>query len=221
MPLFAVKNNRKPDSSREGMLEGLSLGIYLLLVEYTVTLFRAGNPAEPPSSFDPPPRAPDGSRHPPPQIQSSRADSSPPAARGFERPPPARASTTWPSSPDAPLDNPRMPCTVPATRGAPPITRPCIPVRRSHSSERPRARYAVRPARYKPCSARRANGGTLPPGADSPADQTNQPQARNATPVLPIALATWPGSGLQARSGGIWYAEVCSTTGPPNSEQLC
>jgi hypothetical protein len=58
MPLFAVKNNRKPDSSREGMLEGLSLGIYLLLVEYTVTLFRAGNPAETPSSFDPPPATP-------------------------------------------------------------------------------------------------------------------------------------------------------------------
>ncbi len=40
--LCPVEDRRKLDSSREGMLEGLSLGSYLLLVEYTGRLFRDG-----------------------------------------------------------------------------------------------------------------------------------------------------------------------------------
>jgi len=40
--LCPVEDRRKLDSSREGMLEGFSLGSYLLLVEYTGRLFRDG-----------------------------------------------------------------------------------------------------------------------------------------------------------------------------------
>jgi hypothetical protein len=37
---FSVIGRRKLDSPREGMFEGLSLGSYLLLVDYTGRLFR-------------------------------------------------------------------------------------------------------------------------------------------------------------------------------------
>ncbi len=40
--LCPVEDRRKVDSSREGMLEGFSLGNYVLLVEYTGRLFRDG-----------------------------------------------------------------------------------------------------------------------------------------------------------------------------------
>ena len=40
--LCPVEDRRKLDSSREGMVEGLSLGSYLLLVDYTGRLFREG-----------------------------------------------------------------------------------------------------------------------------------------------------------------------------------
>ncbi len=40
--LCPIEDRRRLDSSREGMLEGVSLGSYLLLVEYTGQLFRKG-----------------------------------------------------------------------------------------------------------------------------------------------------------------------------------
>jgi hypothetical protein len=40
--LCPIEDRRGVDSSREGMLEGFSLGNYLLLVEYTGRLFREG-----------------------------------------------------------------------------------------------------------------------------------------------------------------------------------
>jgi hypothetical protein len=40
--LCPVEDRRRLDSSREGMLEGFSLGNYVLLVEYTGRLFRMG-----------------------------------------------------------------------------------------------------------------------------------------------------------------------------------
>ena len=40
--LCPIEDRRRLDSSREGMLEGLSLGSYLLLVDYTGRLFREG-----------------------------------------------------------------------------------------------------------------------------------------------------------------------------------
>jgi REP element-mobilizing transposase RayT len=40
--LCPIEDRRRLDSSREGMLEGLSLGNYLLLVDYTGRLFREG-----------------------------------------------------------------------------------------------------------------------------------------------------------------------------------
>ncbi len=40
--LCPVEDRRRLDSSREGMIEGFSLGNYVLLVEYTGRLFRAG-----------------------------------------------------------------------------------------------------------------------------------------------------------------------------------
>jgi len=40
--LCPVEDRRRLDSAREGMIEGFSLGNYLLLVEYTGRLFRAG-----------------------------------------------------------------------------------------------------------------------------------------------------------------------------------
>ena len=40
--LCPIEDRRAIDSGREGMLEGLSLGSYLLLVDYTGRLFRAG-----------------------------------------------------------------------------------------------------------------------------------------------------------------------------------
>jgi hypothetical protein len=43
--LCPVEDRRMLDSSREGMLEGFSLGSYLLLVDYTGRLFRAGKAA--------------------------------------------------------------------------------------------------------------------------------------------------------------------------------
>ncbi len=43
--LCPIEDRRKLDSSREGMLEGLSLGSYLLLVDYTGRLFRDGKSA--------------------------------------------------------------------------------------------------------------------------------------------------------------------------------
>jgi hypothetical protein len=41
-PSFPIEDRRRLDSSREGMLEGLSLGSYLLVVAYTGRLFREG-----------------------------------------------------------------------------------------------------------------------------------------------------------------------------------
>jgi hypothetical protein len=43
--LCPVEDRRRLDSPREGMLEGLSLGNYLLLVDYTGRLFREGKAA--------------------------------------------------------------------------------------------------------------------------------------------------------------------------------
>ncbi len=43
--LCPIEDRRKLDSSREGMVEGLPLGSYLLLVEYTGRLFREGKTA--------------------------------------------------------------------------------------------------------------------------------------------------------------------------------
>jgi uncharacterized membrane protein len=40
--LCPIEDRRRLDSSREGMIEGFSLGNYLLLVEHTGRLFRAG-----------------------------------------------------------------------------------------------------------------------------------------------------------------------------------
>jgi REP element-mobilizing transposase RayT len=40
--LCPIEDRRRIDSSREGMIEGFSLGSYLLLVDYTGRLFRAG-----------------------------------------------------------------------------------------------------------------------------------------------------------------------------------
>ena len=40
--LCPIEGRRKLDSPREGMLEGFSLGNYLLLVDYTGRLFREG-----------------------------------------------------------------------------------------------------------------------------------------------------------------------------------
>jgi REP element-mobilizing transposase RayT len=40
--LCPIEDRRQLDSSREGMIEGFSLGSYLLLVEYTARLFRDG-----------------------------------------------------------------------------------------------------------------------------------------------------------------------------------
>jgi hypothetical protein len=40
--LCPIEDRRGLDSSREGMMEGFSLGNYLLLVDYTVRLFREG-----------------------------------------------------------------------------------------------------------------------------------------------------------------------------------
>jgi hypothetical protein len=43
--LCPIEDRRRSDSSREGMLEGFSLGSYLLLVDYTGRLFRKGKAA--------------------------------------------------------------------------------------------------------------------------------------------------------------------------------
>ena len=43
--LCPIEDRRKLDSSREGMVEGLSLGSYLPLVDYTARLFREGKTA--------------------------------------------------------------------------------------------------------------------------------------------------------------------------------
>jgi len=43
--LCPVEDRRKLDSSPEGMVEGVSLGSYLLLVDYTGRLFREGKTA--------------------------------------------------------------------------------------------------------------------------------------------------------------------------------
>jgi len=43
--LCPIEDRRRLDSSREGMLEGFSLGNYLLLVDYTGRLFRDGKVA--------------------------------------------------------------------------------------------------------------------------------------------------------------------------------
>src|SRR5271154_2060785 len=40
--LCPIEDRRQLDSSREGMLEGFSVGSYLLLVDYTGRLFRKG-----------------------------------------------------------------------------------------------------------------------------------------------------------------------------------
>ena len=40
--LCPIEDRRRLDSAREGMLEGFSLGSYLLLVDYTGRLFRVG-----------------------------------------------------------------------------------------------------------------------------------------------------------------------------------
>src|SRR5208337_4419557 len=42
--LCPIEDRRRLDSSREGMLEGFSLGNYLLLVEYTGRLFGEAKP---------------------------------------------------------------------------------------------------------------------------------------------------------------------------------
>jgi len=43
--LCPIEDRRRLDSSREGMLEGFSLGSYLLLIDYTSRLFREGKAA--------------------------------------------------------------------------------------------------------------------------------------------------------------------------------
>jgi len=43
--LCPIEDRRRVDSSREGMLEGFSLGSYLLLVDYSGRLFREGKAA--------------------------------------------------------------------------------------------------------------------------------------------------------------------------------
>jgi putative transposase len=43
--LCPIEDRRELDSSREGMLQGFSLGNYLLLVDYTARLFREGKTA--------------------------------------------------------------------------------------------------------------------------------------------------------------------------------
>jgi hypothetical protein len=43
--LCPIEDRRRLDSTREGMLEGFSLGSYLLLVDYTGLLFREGKAA--------------------------------------------------------------------------------------------------------------------------------------------------------------------------------
>src|SRR5271167_2721823 len=43
--LCPIEDRRRLDSAREGMLEGFSLGNYLLLVDYTGRLFREGKAA--------------------------------------------------------------------------------------------------------------------------------------------------------------------------------
>ncbi len=43
--LCPIEDRRKLDSSREGMVEGLSLGSYVLLVDHTGRLFREGKTA--------------------------------------------------------------------------------------------------------------------------------------------------------------------------------
>jgi hypothetical protein len=43
--LCPIEDRRRLDTHREGMLEGLSLGSYLLLVDYTGRLFRDGKTA--------------------------------------------------------------------------------------------------------------------------------------------------------------------------------
>jgi hypothetical protein len=43
--LCPIEDRRRLDSSREGKLEGVSLGSYLLLVDYTGRLFRDGKAA--------------------------------------------------------------------------------------------------------------------------------------------------------------------------------
>jgi len=43
--LCPIEDRRRLDSTREGMLEGFSLGSYLLLVDYTGRLFREGKAA--------------------------------------------------------------------------------------------------------------------------------------------------------------------------------
>ena len=40
--LCPIENRRELDSRREGMLEGFSLGSYLMLIDYTGRLFRDG-----------------------------------------------------------------------------------------------------------------------------------------------------------------------------------
>ena len=40
--LCPIEDRRRLDSAREGMVEGFSLGSYLLLVEYTGRVFRTG-----------------------------------------------------------------------------------------------------------------------------------------------------------------------------------
>ena len=40
--VFTAEDRRRIDSTREGMIEGFSLGSYLLLVDYTARLFREG-----------------------------------------------------------------------------------------------------------------------------------------------------------------------------------
>ena len=43
--LCPIEDRRRPDSVREGMVEGFSLGNYLLLVDYSARLFREGKAA--------------------------------------------------------------------------------------------------------------------------------------------------------------------------------
>ena len=54
--LCLIEDRRRLDSTREGMLEGFSLGNYLLLVDYTGRLFRAaavpGTPCLTPKNYN-------------------------------------------------------------------------------------------------------------------------------------------------------------------------
>ena len=43
--LCSIEDRRRLDSSREGMIEGLSVGSYLLLIDFTGRLFRDGKAA--------------------------------------------------------------------------------------------------------------------------------------------------------------------------------